>query len=94
MLNLFKVNLTREGDQLHHGNQKVEDCTLQSCWKECLEKSNYDQRLREVQEFNAKNKRTKRGLAITPLKFAPSLFAGPLFQVHNREHSPFEEVSL
>ncbi len=34
-----------------------------------------------MEEFNGRNKRVKRGLAITPLKFAPSFFAGPLFQV-------------
>jgi len=75
------VNLTKEGDQLHHGNQKIEDCTLQMCWNESLEKSNFDERSKEVKEFNGKNKRLKRGLAITPIKFAPSFFAGPLFQV-------------
>ena len=59
----------------------MEDCTLERCWKECLERSKYDQKLKDVQEFNSKNKRLKRGLAITPIKFAPSFFAGPLFQV-------------
>ncbi len=66
---------------LQHRHQKVEDCTLDKCWKECLERSKFDERRKAVEEFNGRNKRVKRGLAITPLKFAPSFFAGPLFQV-------------
>jgi len=66
---------------LQHWHQKVEDCTLDKCWKECLERSKFDERRKAVEEFNGRNKRVKRGLAITPLKFAPSFFAGPLFQV-------------
>lgn len=87
LFQFLKVNLTREGDQLHHGNQKVEDCTLQSCWNECLAKSNYEEKLSGIREFNAKSKRLKRGLAITPIKFAPSFFTGHFYQVNVFKYS-------
>jgi xanthine dehydrogenase molybdopterin-binding subunit B len=73
--------MTREGDQLHHSNTKVTGCTLEKCWQECLTRSNFEQKQKNVLDFNAKNKRKKRGLSLTPIKFAPSFFCGFLNQV-------------
>lgn len=53
------MNLYKEGNITHY-NQKLENCTMQRCWIECLAFSNYQERLADVQKFNRyalKNKR-------------------------------------
>lgn len=48
---ISELNLYKEGDFTHY-NQKLEYCTLQKCWKECLETSEYNIRKKEVDRFN------------------------------------------
>jgi len=81
---MLQANMTREGDKLHHGNTLVEGSNLEKCWKECLDRSNFEEKKKNVVEFNKKSSRKKRGLAITPMKFAPSFFAGYPFQVKKK----------
>ncbi|XP_049628874.1 aldehyde oxidase 2-like [Suncus etruscus] len=40
------------------------------CWNECLDKSSFHSRRKEVEEFNKKNYWKKRGIAIVPMKFS------------------------
>ena len=41
VLSVKHANLTREGDLLHYGQSRVRGCTLEQCWQECLDKSQY-----------------------------------------------------
>ncbi|XP_017506713.3 aldehyde oxidase 2 [Manis javanica] len=40
------------------------------CWNECLDKSSFQSRRMQVEEFNKKNYWKKRGIAIIPIKFS------------------------
>lgn len=51
VLEVSKLNLYREGDFTHY-NQKLEHCTLERCWAECLDSSKYFERKKEVDKFN------------------------------------------
>ena len=66
-------NLTKAGDFLHHGTKPVTEDFLIKCWDECLEQSNYFQVRKEVEKFNSENKYRKRGVAIVPMKFFPTI---------------------
>ena len=46
-----RLNLYKEGD-LTPFNQCLEQFTIDRCWKECLEISNYHQRKADVEKFN------------------------------------------
>ena len=73
VLSVKHANLTREGDLLHYGQSRVRGCTLEQCWQECLDKSQYALKEEAIYAFNTKNKRVKRGLSIVPIKFTPSM---------------------
>jgi xanthine dehydrogenase large subunit len=45
---------------------------LQTIWQKVLEASDFDDRQREIAAFNAAHPHTKRGLAVTPVKFGIS----------------------
>ncbi|XP_039197687.1 xanthine dehydrogenase/oxidase [Crotalus tigris] len=66
-----KINLYNEGD-LTHFDQKLEGFSLKRCWEECLAKSKYHFRRRDIEKFNQKNRWKKRGIAIIPTKFGIS----------------------
>ena len=68
-----RENLTRQGDLLHHGNKTVPDDHLLACWEECLQQSKYWEVRKEVEQFNEANHTKKRGLAIVPVKFFPTI---------------------
>ncbi|XP_077010743.1 aldehyde oxidase 2 [Tamandua tetradactyla] len=44
--------------------------TLRQCWNECLDKSSFHSRRKQVGEFNKKNYWKKKGIAIIPMKFS------------------------
>ncbi|XP_069343758.1 aldehyde oxidase 2 [Eulemur rufifrons] len=44
--------------------------TLIRCWNECLDKSSFQSRRIQVEEFNKKNYWKKKGIAIIPMKFS------------------------
>jgi len=65
-------NLYREGDHAHYG-QRIKDADrLGRIWSELSESSELDARWEEVEAYNANHVHTKRGLAITPVKFGIS----------------------
>lgn len=51
VVSLSQLNLYKEGDLTHY-NQKLDYCTLERCWNECLSSSNYQERKHEIQIFN------------------------------------------
>jgi len=63
-----ELNLYKEGD-ITHFHQKLINCTLQTCWTQCLQLSRFEERKEKVKIFNASNKWTKRGISIVPVKF-------------------------
>lgn len=64
-------NLYKTGDTTHFG-QVIERCTLNRCWEEVLDQSNYDTLRTNVQKFNSEHKYRKRGLSIVPVMFSVS----------------------
>ena len=46
-----KLNMYNEGDSTHY-DQKIEHCTIRRCWDECLSRSDFIRRKREVEIFN------------------------------------------
>lgn len=48
---ISQLNLYQEGDFTHY-NQQLTYCTLQRCWDECLQRSDYKNAKKEVEEFN------------------------------------------
>lgn len=55
--------------------------TLIRCWNECLDKSSFHSRRRQVEEFNKKNYWKKKGMAIVPMKFSVGFAATSYHQV-------------
>lgn len=62
-----RKNLTRDGDLLHHSEDKIEGCTLEQCWNECEKIFQIEKVL--VNEFNQSSKTIKRGISMVPIKF-------------------------
>ncbi|KAJ8964524.1 hypothetical protein NQ314_004819 [Rhamnusium bicolor] len=65
---ISELNLYKEGDTTHY-NQKITNCTIDKCWKECIDSSNYYNRRIEVDKFNRENRYKKRGLCIIPTMY-------------------------
>lgn len=61
------MHLKVEGDRTPCGWQ-LENVTLTKCWSECFKNSEYEDRLKKVNQFNEENRWRKRGLAIMPIK--------------------------
>lgn len=47
---------------------EIKDCTVGRCWEECLINSKYEERLEEVNAFNAQSRFKKRGITVLPMK--------------------------
>ena len=67
-IQLRELNMYREGDRTHF-NQIMEHCTLDRCWRECINMSDFQERRIQVESFNKENRWKKRGLALIPTKF-------------------------
>ncbi|MCK4664136.1 MAG: xanthine dehydrogenase molybdopterin binding subunit [Bacteroidales bacterium] len=52
--------------------QKVENNRLYLIWDQLIKSSDYFNRRKQIEEYNNKNEFTKKGIAITPLKFGIS----------------------
>ncbi|CAH0702363.1 unnamed protein product [Spodoptera exigua] len=63
-----RINLYKENSITHY-NQSLENCTLQRCWDECIEKSKLAERRQFIEKFNKEHRWRKRGIAIIPTKF-------------------------
>lgn len=48
---ISELNLYKEGDSTHY-NQKLINCTIDKCWRECLLSSDYYNRKGQVEKFN------------------------------------------
>src|SRR5438046_4164886 len=68
-----------ETNTTHYG-QEIEDNRLQRIWRELTESSDFAARREKLREWNGKNPRRKRGLAITPVKFGISFTTTHLHQ--------------
>lgn len=53
------------------------------CWDECLDKSSFASRRKQVEAFNKKNYWKKKGLAIIPMKFSVGFGATSYHQVRS-----------
>ena len=68
-------NLYREDDSTHYG-QRVDGAErMQVIWERIKETSEFNARRADIAAFNARSPHTKRGLAITPVKFGISFTA-------------------
>ncbi|KAJ8045748.1 Xanthine dehydrogenase/oxidase [Holothuria leucospilota] len=63
-----EINLYKEGD-VTHLNETLHNVTLSRCWEECLTKSNFNARRKDLYNFNRQNRWKKRGLSIIPTKY-------------------------
>lgn len=68
-------NFYRDGDATHYGQKVDEANRLATIWSRLKETSDFEHRRDEITRVNAANLHTKRGLAITPVKFGISFTA-------------------
>uniref|UniRef100_A0A8D3DZK7 Aldehyde oxidase 5 n=1 Tax=Scophthalmus maximus TaxID=52904 RepID=A0A8D3DZK7_SCOMX len=70
------MNMYRE--ELCHTHYKQPFCptNMVRCWDECLERADYQERLRSIQLFNSANRWRKRGIAAVPQKFGVGFSKG------------------
>lgn len=73
------INMYKEGS-LTHLNQSLIYCTLERCWNECIETSDYWQRKNDVEEFNRTNRWKKKAISIVPTKYGISFQTDILMQ--------------
>jgi xanthine dehydrogenase large subunit len=68
-------NFYREGDSTHYGQPVKDADRISRVWTDLKRSGDFDARLRAVEDFNAVNAHSKRGIAITPVKFGISFTA-------------------
>nr|XP_006811949.1 PREDICTED: xanthine dehydrogenase/oxidase-like [Saccoglossus kowalevskii] len=67
-----EINMYKEGDLTHYNQTFITNNSLDRCWKECLQKSDYQRRKRQVDMYNSENRWKKRGISIIPTKYGIS----------------------
>lgn len=72
-------NLYYMGDFTPYG-QQLDYCIIQDVWKRIRKSAEFDQRQKEITEFNKKNKWKKRGVSMIPLKYGLGYNLGFLMQ--------------
>jgi len=72
-------NLYSEG-QMTHFNNPLTNCKNRDSWALVKKNFNWDQKKKEVEEFNKTHHYKKRGICMTPLKFGISFTFGTLNQ--------------
>ncbi|WP_269939391.1 xanthine dehydrogenase molybdopterin binding subunit [Arthrobacter sp. HY1533] len=65
-------NFYREGQSTPYGMPVRHASRITTIWEEALERSGFAGRRRDIEAFNAAHPHSKRGLAITPVKFGIS----------------------
>ena len=65
------MHLCRGGEKMHH-NQLMEP-GVKRCFDQCIEKSQYEERKREVAAFNKVNRWKKRGISVIPVTYGIGL---------------------
>ncbi len=68
-------NFYREGQTTHYGQTVDQAERIERIWSELKSECDFDRRFAEIEAFNANSEHTKRGLAITPVKFGISFTA-------------------
>ncbi|MGA7203987.1 MAG: xanthine dehydrogenase molybdopterin binding subunit [Specibacter sp.] len=69
---LRRKNFYRDGDATPYGMPVRHAERVATMWEQVLERSDYAERRKAVDAFNAANPHRKRGLAVTPVKFGIS----------------------
>jgi len=69
--NFYRPGMTPDRNQTHYG-QPVVDNQIERLWRQLRERSEFDRRRDAITVFNAAHPHTKRGIAITPVKFGIS----------------------
>ncbi|XP_066529339.1 xanthine dehydrogenase/oxidase isoform X2 [Hoplias malabaricus] len=69
-----EINLYKQGDYTPF-NQCLEQFTIDRCWEECMNISDFHHRKAKVELYNKQHCWTKRGLSIIPTKFGISFTA-------------------
>ncbi|KAA0711294.1 Xanthine dehydrogenase/oxidase [Triplophysa tibetana] len=69
-----RLNMYKQGD-LTPFNQRLDQFTIDRCWVECMEISDFSKRKSAVEQYNRQHRWTKRGLSIIPTKFGISFTA-------------------
>ncbi|XP_073682885.1 xanthine dehydrogenase/oxidase isoform X1 [Garra rufa] len=69
-----RMNMYKEGDFTPF-NQCLDQFTIDRCWEECLQLSEFKKRKDAVEQYNRQHRWTKRGLSIIPTKFGISFTA-------------------
>ncbi|XP_074291115.1 xanthine dehydrogenase 1-like isoform X2 [Silene latifolia] len=69
-----EMNFQQEGSIMHYG-QKLENFTLPKLWNQLKSSCDFPRARAEVDQFNAKNRWKKRGIAMVPTKFGISFTA-------------------
>lgn len=70
-LDVREANVYHQDDTTHYG-QLIDDNILPDLFKKLRDGSKYDQRRKEINNFNKKSKTSVRGLSLTPIKFGIS----------------------
>jgi xanthine dehydrogenase molybdopterin binding subunit/xanthine dehydrogenase small subunit len=78
--NLYRLGTRESGTSTTHYGQELGDDRLARIWEELVASSGFAERRVEVSAWNAESAHTKRGLAITPVKFGISFTASFLNQ--------------
>jgi xanthine dehydrogenase large subunit len=68
-------NFYRETQTTHYGQQVKDACRIAQIWRQLKQSSALDARRAAIDRFNDASPHTKRGLAITPVKFGISFTA-------------------
>jgi len=68
-------NFYRQGDTTHYGQPVKDADRISRIWDELKQSSDFEARRSAIVRFNATHEHTKRGLAITPIKFGISFTA-------------------
>ena len=80
-----EMNMYKENDETHF-KQKLVDWNVPTLWEQLKRSGDLDARIKGVDEFNAKHRYRKRGIAMIPTKFGISFTAIFLNQAYGVVH--------
>ena len=78
--NLYRAIVGARDTVTTHYGQDIGECRLPGIWTQLMDSSRFVERRREIAEWNRTHPQTKRGIAITPVKFGISFTASFLNQ--------------
>lgn len=74
-----ELNFFARDDLAHFGMNAGGD-SVRRCWQMCLDKSDYFNRVKQVEQYNRENRWKKKGIAITPARFGISFLTSHMNQ--------------